>query len=479
MPDRKTISSSFRNLFKASNALVHKHGVTLESLPTEILERIVQVESRLTNKDRLKLRFMNRSISEKVSYAVGHACFSSIKTDLSVQSLRPIKLALEWHPFLRQHVTTLVLVITNTLAKDFHWQRSPSGQLSNSSTQPGALALRNFITIDLPHLNSFSIFGNHPDLNTMPDGHGCPGLPNLDTRHDCILAPEAFMVVLNILPACPAPVRSLTVNFQCLEHVCCRLRRFTMKDLEADLTDALSNRQLQITLSSQVKEIIFDNMSSPKSMILAANIAASASSLKRLSLHYEHPIVFAIKRLPKDCAFSAEPSDPRHSGPCFPHLEYLSLVGIGGTHGQLMMLLRRLVPMSTNSLKALRLSLSVDDDLTSWATTSQDLSQCLKQLTHIDLACQIVRRDPSAMHPGPLFAACVSYPENFRAAAEKAGGLQGALHFGSQGLGSSQRGRVSAANSRFVYDGPEGAKALRLLADLALGDFGRFEKPRD
>ena len=480
MPNRKTLSSSIRNLFKASNASTRKNGLTLEALPTEILERIVLVESSLTNDDRLKLRLVNRTISEKVSYAVGHACFSTIKTDLSVQTLLPIKIASEWHPFLKQHVTTLVLVITDVLAEDFHWHRNASGGLSSFQEQPSALTLTNFFTNDLPRVNSFSIFGgDHLDLENLPYADGWRKFPSLNTRSDCILAPEAFLLILNIVSACPAPVRSLTVNFQCLEYVCRTLRRFTMADLYAELMHTLSNQQLQVTLSSQVKELVFDKLGSPKSIVLVANMAASAGSLKRLSLHFKEPMAFTFKGLPRHCAFLAEPSNPQHFGPCFPHLEYLSLVGINGTDGQLMGLLRRLLPMCNSPLKALRLNLTVDDDLASWNTTFQDLRQRFKHLTHFDYACIVMRRNPPVTRPGPLFAACVFHPENFRAAAEKAGGLEGSVTFGSQGFRSLQHGDVVGANSRFVYDGPEAGKALGLLADLAVGDFGGFERSRD
>ncbi|KAJ5771585.1 hypothetical protein N7520_002114 [Penicillium odoratum] len=129
------------------------------SLAVELIELIagfVDVDSLM------KLRLVCRHLQRKTFNHFARRCFSSIKTDLSEESLSRIN-ALSQNEALRPYVQGLAFMLQNGVGHGLVWDRHPWGPLSAPMEVEAIKRLRDNLVNHLTNCRSFFIFCRYPE----------------------------------------------------------------------------------------------------------------------------------------------------------------------------------------------------------------------------------------------------------------------------------------------------------------------------
>lgn len=129
------------------------------SLAVELVELIAGV---LENSSLLHLRLTCRQLQKKTFHHFAWRFFSSVKTDLSENSLAHIH-ALSQHSELRQYVQSLAFMLQSELGHGLVWDRQPWGTLSDPMNVEQIRRLRDDLVNSLTRCRSFFIFCRYPE----------------------------------------------------------------------------------------------------------------------------------------------------------------------------------------------------------------------------------------------------------------------------------------------------------------------------
>lgn len=138
------------------------------SLPTLAVELVELIAGCLESDSLLDLRLTCRELQNKTFRHFAQRFFSSIKTDLSEDSLGRIN-ALSHHYALRPYVHGLAFMLQNGVGRGLVWDRHPWGPLSAPMEVEAIGRLRDNLINNLTNCRSFFIFcrypEGHPDMN--------------------------------------------------------------------------------------------------------------------------------------------------------------------------------------------------------------------------------------------------------------------------------------------------------------------------
>ncbi|KAJ5726982.1 hypothetical protein N7493_006009 [Penicillium malachiteum] len=146
-------------------------GATIfPTLPVELIELIAQSLESVDPDSLLDLRLVCRDLQKKTFNHFARLFFSSIRTDLSEESLSRIN-ALSRHEELRSHVQGLAFMLQNGVGRGLAWNRHPWGPLSAPMEIEQIRRLRDNLVNNLINCRSFFIVcrypEGHPDLNRV------------------------------------------------------------------------------------------------------------------------------------------------------------------------------------------------------------------------------------------------------------------------------------------------------------------------
>ncbi|KAJ5618528.1 hypothetical protein N7528_006639 [Penicillium herquei] len=140
------------------------------TLPVELIELIAQSVESVDPNSLLDLRLVCRDLQKKTFNHIARLFFSSIRTDLSEESLSRIN-ALSRHEVLRSHVQGLAFMLSNGFGRGLVWNRHPWGPLSAPMEIEQLRRLRDNLVNNLINCRSFFIVcrypEGHPDLNRV------------------------------------------------------------------------------------------------------------------------------------------------------------------------------------------------------------------------------------------------------------------------------------------------------------------------
>ncbi|KAJ5255996.1 MAG: hypothetical protein LBE64_02235 [Acinetobacter pittii] len=131
----------------------------LPSLPVELIEFIAGF---LDGDGLLPLRLVCRELQSKTFHHFAQRFFSSIKTDLSGDSLRRIN-ALSQNVSLRPYVNGLAFMLQNGVGRGLVWNRHPWGPISAPLEVEAIRSLRDNLIQNLTNCRSFFIFCQYPE----------------------------------------------------------------------------------------------------------------------------------------------------------------------------------------------------------------------------------------------------------------------------------------------------------------------------
>ncbi|KAL2701272.1 hypothetical protein AAEP93_008091 [Penicillium crustosum] len=131
----------------------------LPSLPVELVELIADL---LDADGLLALRLVCRGLQRKTFHHFAQRFFSSIKTDLSGESLRRIN-ALSQNVALRPYVNGLAFMLQNGVGRGLVWDRHPWGPISAPLEVEAIRSLRDNLVQNLTNCRSFFIFCRYPE----------------------------------------------------------------------------------------------------------------------------------------------------------------------------------------------------------------------------------------------------------------------------------------------------------------------------
>jgi hypothetical protein len=131
----------------------------LPSLPVELVEFIAGF---LDGDGLLPLRLVCRELQSKTFHHFAQRFFSSIKTDLSGDSLRRIN-ALSQNVSLRPYVNGLAFMLQNGVGRGLVWNRHPWGPISAPLEVEAIRSLRDNLIQNLTNCRSFFIFCQYPE----------------------------------------------------------------------------------------------------------------------------------------------------------------------------------------------------------------------------------------------------------------------------------------------------------------------------
>lgn len=137
----------------------YRQAALFPALAVELVELIA---SHLENNSLLQLRLTCRQLQKKTFHHFARRFFSSIKTDLSEDSLARIN-ALSQHHELRQHVQGLAFMLQSGLGHGLVWDRHPWGPLSAPMEVDPIRRLRDNLVNNLTRCRSFFIFCRYPE----------------------------------------------------------------------------------------------------------------------------------------------------------------------------------------------------------------------------------------------------------------------------------------------------------------------------
>lgn len=131
----------------------------LPSLPVELVELIAGF---LDADGLLALRCVCRELQRKTFHHFAQRFFSSIKTDLSGESLRRIN-SLSQNVALRPYVNGLAFMLQNGVGRGLVWDRHPWGPISAPLEVEAIRSLRDNLVQNLTNCRSFFIFCRYPE----------------------------------------------------------------------------------------------------------------------------------------------------------------------------------------------------------------------------------------------------------------------------------------------------------------------------
>ncbi|KAJ5960782.1 uncharacterized protein N7479_007932 [Penicillium vulpinum] len=131
----------------------------LHSLPVELTELVADF---LEADEVLALRLVCRELQRKTFHHFAQRFFSTIKTNLSEDSLRRIN-ALSQNIALRPYVTGLAFMLQNGVGRGLVWNRHPWGPISAPLEVEAIRSLRDNLIQNLINCRSFFIFCRYPE----------------------------------------------------------------------------------------------------------------------------------------------------------------------------------------------------------------------------------------------------------------------------------------------------------------------------
>lgn len=131
----------------------------LPSLPVELVELITGI---LEADGLLALRLVCRGLQRKTFHHFAQRFFSSIKTDLSGESLSRIN-ALSQNVALCPYVNGLAFMLQNGVGRGLVWDRHPWGPISAPLEVEAIRSLRDNLIQNLTNCRSFFIFCRYPE----------------------------------------------------------------------------------------------------------------------------------------------------------------------------------------------------------------------------------------------------------------------------------------------------------------------------
>ncbi|KAJ5189020.1 hypothetical protein N7491_005343 [Penicillium cf. griseofulvum] len=134
-------------------------GACLPSLPVELVELIAFF---LDADGLVALRLICRDLQRKTFHHFAQRFFSSIKTDLSGDSLLRIN-ALSQNTALRPYVNGLAFMLQNGVGRGLVWDRHPWGPISAPLELEAIRSLRDNLIHNLTNCRSFYIFCRYPE----------------------------------------------------------------------------------------------------------------------------------------------------------------------------------------------------------------------------------------------------------------------------------------------------------------------------
>jgi hypothetical protein len=134
-------------------------GPYFPSLAVELVELIAGF---LDGNGLLELRLVCAELQRKTFHQFAQRFFSSIKTDLSGDSLRRIN-ALSRHTALRPYVHGLAFMLQNGVGRGLVWDRHPWGPISAPLEVEAIRSLRDDLIHNLANCRSFFIFCRYPE----------------------------------------------------------------------------------------------------------------------------------------------------------------------------------------------------------------------------------------------------------------------------------------------------------------------------
>lgn len=132
---------------------------SLPSLPVELIELIAGF---VDGKDLFNLRLVCGEIQRKIFHRFAQRFFSTIKTDLSEDSLHQIN-AISRNISLRPYIHGLAFMLQNGVGRGMVWNRHPWGPISAPLEIQAIRSLRDDLIHNLIHCRSFFIFCRYPE----------------------------------------------------------------------------------------------------------------------------------------------------------------------------------------------------------------------------------------------------------------------------------------------------------------------------
>ncbi|OQD75607.1 hypothetical protein PENDEC_c006G01537 [Penicillium decumbens] len=138
--------------------------------PTLAVELIELIANHVDGDGLLHLRLTCRELQEKTFHCFARRFFTSIKTDLSEDSLQRVD-ALSRHRALRPYVQGLAFMLQNGVGRGLVWDRHPWGSLSAPMEVEAIRRLRDNLINKLTNCRSFFIIcrypEGHPDMSRV------------------------------------------------------------------------------------------------------------------------------------------------------------------------------------------------------------------------------------------------------------------------------------------------------------------------
>ncbi|KAJ5281977.1 hypothetical protein N7478_007349 [Penicillium angulare] len=138
--------------------------------PSLAVELVELIADSLDAEDLLEIRLVCRDLQKKTFNHFARRFFSSIKTDLSEESLGRIN-ALSQHEELRSYVQGLGFMLQNGVGRGLVWDRHSWGPLSAPMEVEAIQRLRDNLVHNLTNCRSFFIFcrypEGHPDMSRV------------------------------------------------------------------------------------------------------------------------------------------------------------------------------------------------------------------------------------------------------------------------------------------------------------------------
>ncbi|KAJ5152598.1 uncharacterized protein N7482_009076 [Penicillium canariense] len=146
----------------AFSSVEMKRHSSIAPFPSLAVELIELIASHLQGDGLLDLRLVCRDLQKKTFHHFARRFFSSVKTDLSEESLGRID-ALAQNQALRPYVHGLAFMLQNEVGRGLVWTRHPWGPLS-APLEIGAIRrLRDNLVNNFTNCRSFFVFCRYPE----------------------------------------------------------------------------------------------------------------------------------------------------------------------------------------------------------------------------------------------------------------------------------------------------------------------------
>ncbi len=320
-------------------------ATNLAALPGEILE-LVAASLDLTS--LRSLRTACKELNRKTFHYFCLSCFTIVRTDLSLKSLRKLIHISDEQP-LRGYIHTLLIDIHpkdnwyEDFQTEFPWPRTSSGSLK--APLPRAQILQHILAGKLVHCRSFHI-------------QGCTPLPGVD-QPDYIAPSDIVGILLIIVANASLPVKSLVVDFHCSGW-----------EDPKQLYLPLHQRPGFTSGWAHLQELFVGIPMCPKYFEWVGNLISRAPILRKLSLmfYYRSPFSFIESIL---------------SGHGLKELQSFNLTNLFVTTKQIL----ELLSCSCESLRALSLHRITIDPGDTWENVIEGLKSRFLALNSISFFC--------------------------------------------------------------------------------------------